>query len=313
MAKKKKNVTPITFSDQELIPSVIGTIDEKEKSIWPFIIIFLLLIGFIIGLPMISNYFHGTDVVEEKTKPNSGFDNEEKPNEKEVTFYLFSKENTVMIDGISIHSFQLNDHTITFAITNHSEAKNYLANRKFYLELYDNNQMFLQRIKLPSENISKGSTSTYQYDLTVSKSNIFQFTIEEKSENDYPAVNLKKENDDTYSLTCSKKKEKLVYLFDSEQKLMKITDTLNYSSKENNYTDLLTDYRQKVLKYDAIEGVHSNIVEITTGFTVSTDIELSKIDEQVLNSALNNQAYYKKDTNAKVVYFEMSAMNYQCN
>ena len=42
--KKKKNETPVVLSNQELIPSVIGVINEKEKSNWVVVVLFIILI-----------------------------------------------------------------------------------------------------------------------------------------------------------------------------------------------------------------------------------------------------------------------------
>ena len=41
MSRKKKEVAPIVLSYQELMPSVIGRIDSKEKSNW--VVLFYLL------------------------------------------------------------------------------------------------------------------------------------------------------------------------------------------------------------------------------------------------------------------------------
>ena len=48
MSKKKNVVEEVRLSNQELIPSVIGVIDNKEKSNWPLIILFVFLIVFIV-------------------------------------------------------------------------------------------------------------------------------------------------------------------------------------------------------------------------------------------------------------------------
>lgn len=59
MSKKKKEKTPVVLSNQELIPSVLGVIDEKEKgNIFP-IILFIVLIVFIVALPTITSYLSG--------------------------------------------------------------------------------------------------------------------------------------------------------------------------------------------------------------------------------------------------------------
>lgn len=315
MAKKKKEQTiPVSLSNEELVPSVIGVINEKEKSNWILILIFILLIGFIVALPTITNFISGERDVEEQTTPNNPkpSEGEDNPTE-EVTFYQLS--DSVKIDGMVFENFHLGDKSIEFQIMNHSEVKNYLATHKLYLELYDSNKMLLQRIKIDEQTIDKGKSVIQGYDLNVNTSRITQFTLEEKSASDYPAIDLKKENENVYSLTCTKNTEKLVYEFDKEQKLVSIADTFNYSSNQPDYTLQLTDYRQMSSKYNAVEGVTSNISEVSSGFTVITNIDLKVVDftNRTVQNTLDNKAYYGKDTEGKVVYFELSAMNYKCS
>ena len=47
----------------------------------------------------------------------------------------------------------------------------------------------------------------------------------------------------------------------------------------------------------------------------TTTIDLSKVDfkDRVIQNTLNSAAYYGKDTEGKVVFFELSAMNYKCS
>lgn len=315
--KKEKQSTPqVQFSNEELIPSVIGIIDDKEKSSWPLILIFILLIGFVVGLPTITNYLNN-----EKNHEDKIISNDKKPDHvdetptEDVPFYSFSDTKSIQIEGISFQEFKLEEKQIELQITNHSESKNYLINHKLYLELYDKDKMLLQRIKLPSENLSKGNTETYSFLLTVPKSQIIEFRLEEKKEDDYPSIDLKKENDSTYYLDCTKDNEKLTYQFNEEQKLQRITEIFNYPSSKSDYSKYLTDYRQTTSQYNALEGVTSNIVEVANGFTVTTILDLSKVDmkDRVVQNTLKNVAYYGKDTEGKVVYFELSAMNYNCS
>lgn len=313
---KKKNVAPVTLSNEELVPSVIGIIEDKEKNNWVLLLFFLFLIGFIFLLPTITSYLSGESEVSEHStsegKDSSGGENLPEP---ELTFYSFSNHPVVSIDGILFQNFKVNEKKVTFDITNESEAKNYFVTHKMYLELYNSNKTFLQRAKLPSENLSKGNTKTYEFELTVPKNQVSEFVLSEKTEHDYPAVDLKKENDSTYSLTCVTGQEKLFYEFNESQTLKNITDTINYSAEEEDYLSKLTEYRQMVSKYNAIDGVKSNLIEASSGFTVTTNVDLNTVDfsDRTIQNTLDNIAYYGKDTSGKVVYFELSAMNYKCS
>lgn len=311
---KKKNKTSITLSNQELIPSVIGVIDDKEKSNWPLIILFILLIGFIVALPTITAYISGEKDITTLTNPggrtDSGTSNEPVV---ELKYYVLS--DTVNIGGMSFQDFALRDGMIHFSITNNQESKSYLLEHKLYLELYDAEKTLMQRIKMPTDSLSRGNTQTYSFEFNGASSNIVQFTLDEKTEDDYPAVRLKKEDDDTYSLTCTKGRERLEYQFDEEQKLSSIDHTVNYTSSVEGYQEAFADYRQVSSKYNSIDGVVSNIVQAGNGFTFTTMIDLTKVDfsSRTVTSTLNHEAYYAGGTFGKVVYFELSAMNYKCN
>lgn len=314
MARKKKNTEPIVLSNQELIPSVIGIIDDKEKSNWPLVILFVLLIGFIIGLPTITAYITGEKDITEITHPG-GNSNPEENTEPPVEIKYYTLQDSVNIEGITFSNFNIRNGSLYLSITNNQEAKSYLAEHKIYLELYDGDKTLLQRMKMPSENLSKGNTQDYSFEINGASSNIATFTLSEKTIDDYPSVKLRKESDDVYSLTCTKGGEKVTYEFDENQKLYSIVNTFNYLNSQADYQQVLTDYRQTSSKYNGIDGVTSNLVEAGNGFTLTTSLDLEKIDftnRSVLNT-LNNKVFYGKDTEGKVVYFELSAMNYRCS
>ena len=105
--KKKKNDIPIVLSNQELIPSVIGVINEKEKSNWVVVVLFVILIIFIICLPTITSYISGEKQIS--FTPNTN--NPDKPNNPgpgvETTFYDFESGLEVPIEGLLIKNFNI--------------------------------------------------------------------------------------------------------------------------------------------------------------------------------------------------------------
>lgn len=315
MSRKKKEVAPIVLSYQELMPSVIGRIDSKEKSNWVVIVLFIVLIIFIIALPSITTYISGEKQITFGPNQNENKKPIDNTPAHETIYYDYSNTLEIPVEGLNFKQFDIVRKTFSFTIENKNEVKNYLVNHVLYMELYDNNQTLLQRVKLPNENLSKGSSLDYQFELTVPTAQIAKIVIEEKKVSDYPAIQLKKESDGTYLLVCSKDVETLTYQFDTEGKLYYIMDIVNYPSSYENYQMKLMDYRQISSKYNGIEGVTSNISEVGSGFTSTTTITLEKIDfeNRSIKNTLNNPAYYGKGTEGKVVYFELSAMNYQCS
>jgi hypothetical protein len=315
MSRKKKEVAPIVLSYQELMPSVIGRIDSKEKSNWVVIVLFIVLIIFIIALPSITTYISGEKQITFGPNQNENKKPIDNTPAHETIYYDYSNTLEIPVEGLNFKQFDIVRKTFSFTIENKNEVKNYLVTHVLYMELYDNNQTLLQRVKLPNENLSKGSSLDYQFELTVPTAQIAKIVIEEKKVSDYPAIQLKKESDGTYLLVCSKDVETLTYQFDTEGKLYYIMDIVNYPSSYENYQMKLMDYRQISSKYNGIEGVTSNISEVGSGFTSTTTITLEKIDfeNRSIKNTLNNPAYYGKGTEGKVVYFELSAMNYQCS
>lgn len=314
--KKRKDIPEVKLSNEPLIPSTIGRIDEKSHNSWTLIVLFILLVTFIGVLPIITSYFEDKDSYPVEP-PSNNKPKPENPEENNNTvFYPIKNDLNVVLEGMSFHSFIFDNKTVSLTINNNSEAKNYLLKHNLYLEIYNENKTLLQRIKLPQENINKGSSQVFTFDLISNvKETAFQIAIEEKTTEDYPPINLKKDSDGNYSLTCKKSNDTIFYTFDADQKLSMIKHNFEYSKSESDYLVKLTDYRQLMADYNALNGVVSSVTELGNGFTFTVNISLNRLDEEdktVLNG-LKHQAYYGKGTEGKVVYFELSTMNYQCS
>lgn len=314
---KKKDKRPVVLSNQELIPSVLGVMDEKGKSIFPILLFFGFLVGFIIGLPTITSYLKGEQQIPfvgggtSSKNPNPPSN----PSLEEEKFYDYKSNLDIVVDGISFRNFNVNQNSLSITLMNQSASNTYLSNHYLYLELYDSNLTLLQRIKMPViQDFTKGESKVFTFDLNTSTS-ISKLKLEEKERSSYPAVNLNKESDGTYSLTCRKDHDKLEYMFDETSKLYFITHTVNYTSVVSNYTEIMADYQQLSNKYNGIDGVVSNFLPTLSSFTLTSTFALEKIDfnNRTIKNTLDHEAYYGKDTEGKVVYFELSAMNYQCS
>ncbi len=315
MLRKKKEETPIVLSKQELMPSVLGVMNEKSRSGLSVLFFFIFLIGFALLLPVISDYVSG----EQKIVFTPPSKNEESPDaptpSEDVTFYEYSSDLKIQYDGMMISDFVINRKDFYLTILNQSEAKDYLVEHPLYLEFYDESQMLLQRIKIPNENISRNDSNTYEFELTVPTKDIHYVVIDEKNPSDYPAVNLKKESDGDYSLFCSKGFDEITYTFGSDYKLYHITHLYNFESANGNYSEEIFNYRQLVSRYSAIDGVTANITEAGNGFTFNVSLDLNEVDlsNSTIRNTLDEEVYYGKDTEARVVHFELSAMGYTCS
>ena len=311
---KKKQKAPIVLSNQELIPSVIGVIDDKEKSGWLVLVLFILLIAFVIALPTVTTWIQGeSDITYDPSSNNPKPNDPEKPTE-EVTFYDISDSLEVSMDGLLYQKFKIQDNMFFMEITNVSQVQSYLSEHKLFLELYDEDKTLLQRLKLPIDNIRKGSSLPVTFSLNNTDS-IRQIVIVEKNENDYPPVNMTQGDDGTYSLICKTDTNAVEYLFDEQGKLYYISDMTNFSSSMVGYSEMLVDYRQKTSKYNTINGVEANLIEVGTGFTSTIILDLNQIDfmNKTIRNVLNKPIYYALNTEGKVVSFELSALNYHCS
>ena len=180
MSRKKKEVAPIVLSYQELMPSVIGRIDSKEKSNWVVIVLFIVLIIFIIALPSITTYISGEKQITFGPNQNENKKPIDNTPVHETIYYDYSNTLEIPVEGLNFKQFDIVRKTFSFTIENKNEVKNYLVNHVLYMELYDNNQTLLQRVKLPNENLSKGSSLDYQFELNVPTAQIAKIVIEEK-------------------------------------------------------------------------------------------------------------------------------------
>lgn len=294
---------------------VIGEIaTEKQKGVFGVIVFFFILIGFTIGLPYLSDYINKKNVLVDEKTTNDENSKENINNEevKEQVYYEIDNNTVFTIDNLGFNNFSKensDDFYLNVTLTN-KDNKEFSFSANYYLELYNNDKTLLERVKLIN---SKNLASNESVDLKLSiNENTFNnaslLTVVQKSTDDYPEVNLVNTEDDYKILSCNNTNENIVYYF-TDNKLIKISDAYNYSNTDaSTYNNNLKIYQDQTAKYNNFEGVTSSIADTSYSFTINTQIDLDKANIEQLESYY----YFKKDTDPKIVKFEMEAQRFTC-
>lgn len=306
MAKKKE----VVIVDEELTPTVLKTIKEKKGSVIWLIIIFAIFVAVVIYLPDITVYIDEylnpevTTPVVPSTPDNSDDDTDD--TDTEVVKYELVQGLQIVEGDISLSNFSITDNQISFAITNNGTEMLDFSELNYFLELYNANNMLLQRIMVADALVSAGSTTNVTYDLT--DTNVSTVSFLEITEEGYPSHTLTPDENGNATLTCVKNYETVNYLL-NDNKVYSIEDVFVVSATDANYSTLYSSYQALASTYNTIGGIDSTVTVENNVLTFRTDINLSTVTE----GSFNNIIYYPRDTDAKVMSFELEANGYTCN
>lgn len=315
---KKKKVFDTKLSDEELIPVTIGELDENKTSTIMLFIFFAIFVVFAVYLPTIStyvaNYFHKDSLVDVGDKPEKPDkpDTPDTPDVKESVLYDYGEELAFTVDGLKLDKFSIksntieNTHSISFTVEN-TTSKNIDFNiKKYFIEIYDGNKTLLGRAIFNNNII--GKSENLKMNLPISSDaaqGISKISVMEKNLKDYPLFELK----DTYVLTCTNSHETIEYKYNSGTEIDNISESVKYlNDNSENYFQVLANYTSLSNNYKNKEGVTSEIVPVSSGFIFDVDIDTNKAKV----ADLNNDYYYVRKTEAKVVAFEMGSRGFTC-
>lgn len=311
MAKKEQK---IVITDKELTPTIIGKLDTKEKSPILLLFIFAIFVTVAIFLPDIQNYVENMLKGEQNNNPTTNTpinNNEDKPSEEEeITYYDYSEDLVINNELFAISNIKVENNQITFDLKNNTDKELNLGDLKYFLELYSDDTTLLQRIKISYGSFAINETKQYSYDIDDNTlDNFKKILVVEKTEDDYPEVNLQINAENNGILTCTKGYETITYTFGNDY-LININDLINYPfSNDISYATNLQNYQVLAATYNNYEGVSSTIVTLDTGFTFTTLIDLRSADI----TSLENNNYYAYRTLAKTVKFETESNGFSCN
>lgn len=308
LAKKKQ----IVISEEELVPTTLAVVQDKKKAnvfgmIWIFII-FIIFIAGVIYLPEISAYINSylnPDVVVPNTPSKDNKKEDDTKDETSVKEYKIANDLEITEESFKISNFNIENNTIKFKITNLTSEVLDLKDEHYFVNLYSDNKKLLQRIYL-QDIISPSSEADATYDLSDSSASII--SLVKISEEEYPSHIVTVPEEGVATLTCTKNYEKVEYLLNSNK--VYVTNLLyEVNTTDANFNNLYNNYQALQTTYNNIEGVSSNITLENGLLNFKTIINLSSVKSDTLNL----KSVYPFGTDAKVIYFEMTASGYTCS
>lgn len=310
MAKKKMIVVDY---DKELTPVTLAVKEDKKKAsifgiVWIVLIFGIFILG-VIYLPdiasFVNNYFN-PDVVTPSggnNNKNNGSDDTNNDNEK-IKEYVISDNLEIIFDSFKINNIKKENNKISMDIVNTSNEILDLSKDNYFINMYSEGKKLLKRVMLGDVIVSVGSTYTVSYDID---DNVYMLSIYNLSKKDYPAYVVTSDESNMGTLTCTKEYEKIDYLTNNN-KVYAINLLNEVSSSDTNFNTLYATYQAMKNTYDSVEGISSSLDVINNVLTFRSVINLNV----VLDGSINLKSYYPKDTDAKVIYFEMTSMGYTC-
>lgn len=324
---KRKKKEPIVINKEPLATTTIGIINTKENGPIFAIIGILLFLGCIIALPYINEWINDPSSIipstpntppseEEPAVPDDGNDEENEEPGEETSNYPLTADLTIDIEGYTFNNFVLDEtaKTLSFTLTNNTGDTNLFADNNYYLEMYTTDSLLLGRIRLTTDVYT--APQNYSYDVTSALNNgtISTIAIVTKEDEDYPPVELSIDENDRAVLTCQKNGEETTYYFNEENrtfKLIQIDNRRSFLSTDPSYSNYLTEYTTLAETYSAINGVTASLNPTTSGFSFMTSIDLNTITTSSYRN-FTGEIYYPKDTEARVIHFELTASGYTC-
>lgn len=308
LAKKKQ----IVISEEELVPTTLAVVQDKKKAnvfgmIWIFII-FIIFIAGVIYLPEISAYINSylnPDVVVPNTPSKDNKKEDDTKDETSVKEYKIANDLEITEESFKISNFNIENNTIKFKITNLTSEVLELKDAHYFINLYNDSKKLLQRIYL-QDIISPSSEADATYDLSDSSASII--SLVKISEEEYPSHIVTVPEEGVATLTCTKNYEKVEYLLNNNK--VYVTNLLyEVNTTDANFNNLYNNYQALQTTYNNIEGVSSNITLENGLLNFKTIINLSSVKSDTLNL----KTIYPFGTDAKVIYFEMTASGYTCS
>jgi len=317
MGKKKEKIE-IRLSDEELVPSTIGILEDQKNSSVGLIVLFLIFILFAIFLPNITEGINkllgkDDDIVVTPPKENET-DNKKEDDKENIEIYDLVDNLEITYNNIKFSGFtkyELNGkYYLLVKIENLSENIVNFEKNKYYLETYSQDKTLLKRHVFNNAKIDLKSNISQTLEISFEEySSISKIVISEKTIKDYPKISLELNDNKQYTLTCITGVNNITYTFDKNEKLIRIKDTVNMSNDgSTTYSQSLSFYQTQAANLNNKEGISSSLVEVSTGFTTTTDIDLISADIK----SINNDNYYSK-AEPKVIDFEMESRGYSCN
>lgn len=318
MAKRKyKN---FKVEQDELKPIAIGAFESRKKTSIGIFIILTTFILVVIFLPEISDkvneYLNPTP--GNPTTPNTPTDdpNEEEPDDdddtEDETFYAYTADLRIDRDDVIVSEINIDNinYTLSYNVTNNGSTYQNMEELNYYIEIYNTDRTFIERIKLATEGyLASGAFQTYTKSISdVASTTIGYIVLVKKTVDDYPEVPINADTAGNSTLVCKNAHETVTYEFNNDE-LKEVTSIVEYLNTEPDYTTIYSTYQTLVNTYNETTGITSTLFNSTSGFNITTIVNL----EEANRSYIFNADTFKLNTQTKVVSFEMEALGFDCN
>ncbi|MBE6156009.1 MAG: hypothetical protein E7164_04570 [Firmicutes bacterium] len=312
MGKKKT----VDINGTPLESVTIGQIKKGKFGWLGMLTLFVLFGGVIYFLPELTalyqKYLSGSTPSLGNTIINNTTNNTvEKPNEDEeppvdTTVYTFGSDVTVELNGLIFSEISYINNVLAFKVSNTTESSYNLKDNNLYFQTYDNAtdiKMALNTIALKGE-LPPSSELNFSFEIREGAKN---FDIKEILEEDYTYVTFTPDENDNIVLTCSKDEQKLKYTFHND-KLTIVEESMVVLKNDVNYDSLYRKYNTIVVKYGLANGIEAKMLTNFLNMTFSIRIDYSNFTGKI-----DNDYYFEKDTNSRIVNFIMESELFKCS
>ncbi len=313
MAKKNQKVE---IENIELKPQVIGKVLKKKNNTGRVFIIFIAFILTIVFLPNITVFLNNifgmkiSPTIIDNNKENDHqktHENNTTGSSKELEYVVFNEHTEIKKDNYTLNSFTILNNSLSFNIQNNLEKSLDLSKEKLYLETYNESKTLIERFKIDLGVL--GSKKSQMVKVNLTNTSIFYIAFVSKTTNDYPVVDLEKNDLGYSSLTCKLGIDTINYTFKNDE-LVKVKEEViyNFNVLDQNYSNEFTKYQTKCTNYDIINGVNTSFNNSSNGFTAIIEADMAILEED----KLEEKYYYKYKEVPKVIKFGMETYGYKC-
>ncbi len=312
---KKKRYKNIKLEQSELTSTPIGIFENKRKNSIGTVIILGIFILAVIFLPEISEYvnkyINSTKPINKPSAPITKPPTPDTPDDNNDNFTVFVDGLRITNEEITVSNFVIDQEnlTISYDITNNLNSAKNIEELNYFLEIYNQEQTLIERVKLAKEHIlNSGAFANFTGNISTESATTIGFvSIVKKNIDEYPLYELKNSEEGNGVLVCTNNHEKVTYKF-QDLKLKEVTSEASYLKTDSDYDKLYETNKIKSTSYNNKLGIVSTLFEHETGYNITSSIDLKEASRMYLFNADS----FKLDTEPKVVKFEMETQGFKC-
>ena len=284
--------------------------NKEQKSGSPIfiLIIFIVLLGFVFVIPEIYQKYQSSlaETFGIGSKNQNSVTNNEDTNFTSVSdYYQINSNGNLSYNEINVSNVTLTNNSLSFDIKTENTID--LTSLNYYIEFYQNKQVFLGRRILKGE-VNKAKNIKIDVSGLDITSNTY-FNISHIEDSAIPKFNLETDESGIGNITCIKNNNSYSYDF-SLDSLVRVLYKYTYSNNDlNTYTDKLLEYQKLTKEYNSLNGVNALVTDNNTTFIYTLELDYSDI--QTFNK-ITDDYKFKKGEYSYIIKFKMDAEGYTC-